>query len=453
MIVFLAAAAALVAAATLAIGVRRHGVRLALFSPLTLVALLLVGHAGLRPLVLRSDPEAATMGVWMLGWSSDALTQASVILLVGFGLFGIAFALASRGAVSRGGGTAPVSGVRCLVVAAVGCLLWGALFLRLGGPRALIENPASLKTGQFGGSYGLVGLAACTGATLLAFHEWLRQPTRRMLAIVVACSLTTVAGSVCLATRSPILITVLAGLLLLGRWRRLRPRQTIAVAITLLVVVTGVQILRQVREFAQFGSVSQAVSTTLRTGPLTVVSADLIEYDHLVALVQLVPDPLPRLRGESLAAVPQAFVPRALWSEKPRPVDYELSTVLYGPTTSAGTPFTLPGELWWNFGWLGVLLGAPALGFAAGSAWWRWSGGDGVLTVAAVVAGAYAYILLTRPWAAMTMTTFIGVGTVILIGVRPAAVVASARRTLRPLAGGASGAVAGTVAADSQEEA
>ncbi|HVF77394.1 MAG TPA: hypothetical protein VNA28_03775 [Solirubrobacteraceae bacterium] len=440
MIAALATAAVLVALFILTVGVARHGVRATLLSPLTLVAVLLIGHAAVRPLVLSSDPEAAVLGVWRLGWSENALAEAGWILVVGFGLFGVAFALALRRPAPVTADRA-VSGARCLAAAAIGCVLWGALFLRLGGPQALIEDPASLKTGQFGGAYGLAGLAACTAATLLAFDGWLREQKRRMLAVAAICGATALLGSICLATRGPILVTLLGGLLLLGWRRRLRVRQAVVVGLALVVAVVGAQVLRQVREYAQFGTVQEAVSTTLRTDPLALLSADLIEYDHLVALVQLVPDPLARLDGESVAAVPKAFVPRALWADKPRPIDYELSEVLYGPSTLAGTPFTLPGELWWNFGWLGVVLGCPLLGFVFGSAWWRWSGSEGVRAVAVAVAGAYGYLLLTRPLAAMTLTTIIGVGTVLLIAARSRAetaltrVAASPRRPGRALAG------------------
>ena len=60
------------------------------------------------------------------------------------------------------------------------------------------------------------------------------------------------------------------------------------------------------------------------------------------------PHELGWLNGESLAQAPVFFVPRKLWSGKPKPLDFRLANVLHGPNAPAGTPFTLPGEAWWN---------------------------------------------------------------------------------------------------------
>ena len=67
--------------------------------------------------------------------------------------------------------------------------------------------------------------------------------------------------------------------------------------------------------------------------------------------------------------MPAAFVPRALWGEKPLPLDFKLSRIVYGEGADAGTPFTLAGELFWNFGVAGVLVGMALLGALAGLGW------------------------------------------------------------------------------------
>jgi hypothetical protein len=246
--------------------------------------------------------------------------------------------------------------------------------------------------------------------------------------VVAICAATGLAGSLLLATRGPLGVTVLAALYLLGRRRRISMRAAVATGLVLALGFAGLQSLRQVREYAQSGSVTEAVATTFKTDPLSLLSADLIEYDHLVALTQIVPEPLPRLHGESLRAVPGAFVPRAIWPDKPRPVDYRLSVVLYGSQTTAGTPFTLPGELWWDFGWLGVLVFCPLAGYGLGALWWRASARSGTGQVLVAVLGGYAYLLLTRPLAAMVLTATIGAAGVLLIGPWPAALLRAARR-------------------------
>jgi len=433
MTIGLSISALVAAVAVVLVGVRRHGRRAALVSPLAIIAFLLVGHGTVRPFVIASEPSAATTGVWQLGWEDESLTRASVILIVGFVVVGLAFALAPRSSADPAPSSpaSDVSARRCLIASGIGCALWGVLFLRLGGIDVLLNDPASLKTGQFGRGYGLLGLALCLGSALLALEAWLRRPSARQLAVVLTCAGAGVVGSVCLATRGPLAVTILAALFLVARCRSVGRRGALAVGLVLLVGFCSIQVLRQVREYAQFGTVGEAVQTTMRTEPQVILSADLIEYDHLVGLVQLVPEPLDRLNGSSLLAVPGAFVPRVLWPQKPRPVDFRLSEVLYGPTTAAGTPFTVPGELWWNFGMAGVLLGCAGLGFGAGSVWWKWRLRSGTAMVASTLFGAYTYLLLTRPLGAMALTTTVAIGAVVLVGEGPriwAAVALRARR-------------------------
>jgi hypothetical protein len=127
--------------------------------------------------------------------------------------------------------------------------------------------------------------------------------------------------------------------------------------------------------------------------------------ENFVALKQLVPDALPRLDGRSIWEVPGAFLPRQLWSEKPKPVDFELAEAIYGRGTQAGTPFTLAGELFWNYGVAGVFIGMALLGALAGLGWSalrRRATGAGVVACALVV--GYTYLLLTRPLGPMLLT-------------------------------------------------
>jgi len=79
--------------------------------------------------------------------------------------------------------------------------------------------------------------------------------------------------------------------------------------------------------------------------------------------------------------------------------------VLYSPTAKAGSPFTLPGEAWWNLrfgGALGLLL---VLGFAAGGIWTVLLERGRFGALAASVLAGYSYILFTRPLRPMLLTT------------------------------------------------
>jgi hypothetical protein len=169
--------------------------------------------------------------------------------------------------------------------------------------------------------------------------------------------------------------------------------------------VFGFGYMRIVREYAQSLSVGDAISAGVQTNPLTVVGGDFSEVENFVELKELVPQDLPRLGGRSIWEVPGAFLPRQIYGDKPKPVDFELSEAVYGGGTKAGTPFTLAGELFWNYGIAGVFIGMALLGALAGAVWGllrRHATGAGL--VACAMAVGYTYLVLTRPLGPMLLT-------------------------------------------------
>lgn len=78
--------------------------------------------------------------------------------------------------------------------------------------------------------------------------------------------------------------------------------------------------------------------------------------------------------GEGMDYLVYAFIPRALWPDKPTVTRGAWFSEYLGQarseetaTTSLGQ--TAPGELYWNFGWPGVLLGMSLLGVVCGKLW------------------------------------------------------------------------------------
>src|SRR5262249_42159263 len=107
--------------------------------------------------------------------------------------------------------------------------------------------------------------------------------------------------------------------------------------------------------------------------------------------------------GRGLQYVPMTFIPRALWRDKPvLDPGREFTTVLgwaKDPSlASSSTGQTSAGELYWNFGWPGVLLGMYLCGAAVSALWWRAAGSDprrGVLEMAAYTGAMLSFVLAT----------------------------------------------------------
>ena len=80
------------------------------------------------------------------------------------------------------------------------------------------------------------------------------------------------------------------------------------------------------------------------------------------------------MNGEGLDYLVYAFIPRLVWPDKPTVTRGAWFTVYLGQarseakaTTSLG--LTAPGELYWNFGWPGVILGITLLGIMCSKLW------------------------------------------------------------------------------------
>jgi oligosaccharide repeat unit polymerase len=226
-----------------------------------------------------------------------------------------------------------------------------------------------------------------------------------------------VAASFALQTRGPLLASVFAAAVIVMSSKPPSKRITVTFFLVALLVGIGFAYVRTVREYTQTEPLGSAIEASLSTNPLRLFASDFSEVENFVILEQLVPDSIPRLSGQSLRDVPAAFVPRQIWPDKPLPVDFELSETILGDGTRAGTPFTLAGELFWNFGVAGVLVGMAVLGGILGLCWRalkRGRSGAAPLVAAALV--GYSYLIFTRPLGPMLLTLAMGLIGLLVVG-------------------------------------
>lgn len=106
----------------------------------------------------------------------------------------------------------------------------------------------------------------------------------------------------------------------------------------------------------------------------------MIGADALTMIVERTPDPVPFQHGETLLLAVYGLVPRAIWPEKPSIIMCGVNNVHFsgrGAAANTCAAMTVPGELYWNFGALGVVAGLFAIGLLLGGLyrWFRFGNG------------------------------------------------------------------------------
>jgi hypothetical protein len=138
--------------------------------------------------------------------------------------------------------------------------------------------------------------------------------------------------------------------------------------------ITGERGLDRRQAFSQIGEVfaiawgardkAQEIDPNDRA-PTFIERADL--KDNVEQIVRHAGVDVVYLHGSTLAAIPLAFVPRILMPDKQTVTAEQLYNHLIGHgSDDTYISLTHLGELYWNFGWLGVLLGMPLIGVLMG---------------------------------------------------------------------------------------
>ncbi|MGI9597583.1 MAG: O-antigen polymerase [Acidimicrobiales bacterium] len=239
-----------------------------------------------------------------------------------------------------------------------------------------VANDSTLRT--FGelrylSSLGVVGYLFLLAA-LLSKGRKLR---RGEIALAVTFLLINLLLPFYSSSRSDTLVPILATVVMLARYgRRLNWRSVLPPAIALLLIFNTMTDLRS-DDSLNPGSVL-GLSVASEFVDNAAISRNFADFSKTSHLVQRVPEDLGWRYGSTIAAFVVAPVPRSVWPGKPLisagPIIgqkiYKQRTA-FGLSTS-GIPPGFFGEMYWNFGPAGILLGAPLLGAVLGRAS-KWS--------------------------------------------------------------------------------
>jgi hypothetical protein len=163
-------------------------------------------------------------------------------------------------------------------------------------------------------------------------------------------------------------ITLLLSLFYISKYCRLSGIRTRGSSLAInLVVISGIALaltwggLRSLSIDDIMHENTGSLDLAKRT-PLATESALYAPFDSFVRIVEQVPQFLPYQYGKTLWEAATVFVPRPLWKNKPASSAEWLSYVLYGSESAGNSVATWPGELYLNFGTVGVILGMLFMG-------------------------------------------------------------------------------------------
>jgi len=148
--------------------------------------------------------------------------------------------------------------------------------------------------------------------------------------------------------------------------RRLKPGRIVLPFVVVLVAVVAMTGLREgARSVEQLAEVASPVQIAEKI----FASGNFVGIEKASVLAQKVPQDVPYLNGESLVSWMTAPIPRSMWLDKPQTsLGYRFGSEVYGrayeTTRGGGHPPSLPVELYWNFGFLGVAVGMLLYGLA-----------------------------------------------------------------------------------------
>jgi oligosaccharide repeat unit polymerase len=425
MISLLVLTVAIVAAAA---GRLLSGWRWLLASPVAVAAATWLPLFALRPIELYFYPGEAITPMIQLGYDTGDLSRTVAIAGVGCATWSIGFLAVLASLRSSGTKIPSIEPLHLKrrapwVVIGLGAMLAGALFMRQGGPSALIHSAGTLHTNQGSGFYGQLGIWMLVGTALYAFAAVLQgQNSGRAKRVLLVSAPLAVALTLALGSRGFIAFGLLAAAVIYLRMRAPSARAVAATIAVAILLAGALEFAAIVRTNAAATDLKTAVTRTFQTPVPAFQTADLSVFDDFVAMQAVVPSSISRLDGSSLLQIPAALAPRALWPGKPEPLDNMVTEYLY-PGQVAGSPITMQGELFWNFGLAGVAIGSLLIGAAMAWSMALLFRRDVLSLMVYAVLYVSVFALLTRALGTMTANTFIalvGVGiATVSIGVAP----------------------------------
>jgi hypothetical protein len=323
----------------------------------------------LRRLVLLEGQEVARfVGERIEEPLENAMTRALgacslflVALLVGYRLpFGAW--LGRRLAAVRRGSVRVNTRAAIAVSLVLGLLAQGAIIARAGGPAASLKGTSDQVA--LTDSFVLFFLAGFAVAGMIVWACWHRPHSRREWAAFLGSFAAVAAFAILAGSRGRVFFLIVALVVIVHYlWRPWRRRELAVGGLVLLAFLSSYLVFREsVDDESIPTAAAEAASHTLDP---QVVLNDITSFDHVLYATTIFGRTRPHEDGQFLLDGFRSYVPRRIDPGKPEGGDIAFRRIVWGNDFGAGRPPTAVGDLYIDFGFVGVALGAMLIGVLA----------------------------------------------------------------------------------------
>ncbi|MEA2331510.1 MAG: O-antigen polysaccharide polymerase Wzy [Thermoleophilaceae bacterium] len=268
------------------------------------------------------------------------------------------------GRLARAHGPRAGISVRTAVAAAlaIGFAAQAAIIARAGGPGPSLRS--ANEQAALSDSFVLFVLAGFGFAGMVVWAAWRRPSTRLEWAGFVGCVLANCGFATIAGSRARILLALLMlAVIKHYLWSPWRLRQ-LAAGMAVFVVFAGAFVA--FRQAANVDSIGEAIGQAPKYGlEPRVILNDLTAFDDVFYVTTTYGQRRPHQNGDFLLGGVRSYLPAAVDPGKPEGGDIVLRRAVFGESTGAGRPPTVIGDLYIDFGFPGVAIGALLLGMAA----------------------------------------------------------------------------------------
>lgn len=215
----------------------------------------------------------------------------------------------------------------------------------------------------------LAGLSILSCFLSLAyFFESKNKQMKLIFAFFAFLSFLLIIGNALLVSKRAILIVTLIGIWVISSFYNYRIPNFIKIIffmlfLSILVFMTSFRI-----NFQEFSFQGVDLNKFLDVSSYLIVNnggIDVMKFQHLVNYVDTKGD---YKNGELLSNLFLLAVPRSVWSEKPVNADTQFGIEVYEADTygAGAVPPGILGEFFWDFSWIGVIVGSIIAGLVMG---------------------------------------------------------------------------------------